>query len=173
PGAVARDRVLVERDVLGAGEHDPGPHGRGPCKLLRARAGHAGVVVVVHVIAHEDRAAGGSRHRRRRAGRALPELRRGLVVVVLGVRGDARLVVVELRVLDDQVAAGVGAGVAERAELGVRVDKGRVAVGAGADVVGGVAHVAGVAVVEQAGGVGVGWYDSVLSPWLVDVVRGG
>src|SRR5207249_18835 len=84
------------------------------------------------------------------AGRALPELRRGLVVVVLGVRGDARLVVVELRVLDDQVAAGVGAGVAERAELGVRVDKGRVAVGAGAEVVGGVADVAGVAVPEQA-----------------------
>ena len=62
---------------------------------------------------------------RRRAGvscaaRADPVLRRGRVVVVLALRRDALLVVVEFGVLDRQVAAGVRARVAEVVVLGVR-----------------------------------------------------
>src|SRR5262249_37490386 len=99
------------------------------------------VVVVVDVVAAEERTGVGARRADAAAGtRAV--LRRGSVVVVLAVGGDAGLVVVPLRVLDDEMAARVRARVPEGGVLGVRIVHHRVAVRTGAHVVARVAHVA-------------------------------
>src|SRR5207302_8237314 len=127
-----------EGDVFGTGERDAGADRRAPRKPAGAGAGNVGVVVVVHRVAHEDRAAGGARHRGLVPGRAEADLRRGLVVVVLGVGDEPAQVVVELGVLDDQVAARVGARITQRRERAAVVVEDRVAVRAGADVDGGV-----------------------------------
>src|SRR5207248_7882454 len=111
--------------------------------------------------------------RPRRAPRAAPVLRRGCVVVVLGVLRWTGLVVVELRVLDRQVPTGVRAGEAERAVLRVGVVQERVAVGTGADVVARVAHVGGVAVDDAPGPVGVADEDAVVPELRVNAVRVG
>ena len=90
-------------------------------------------------------------------------LRRRGVVVVLAVGDDAAGVLVPLRLLDDQVPAGVGARVAERRVLGVRVGEPRVAVRTRAHVVGRVAHVARVGVLDQPRPVHVAREDAVLA----------
>src|SRR5664279_3166628 len=69
--------------------------------------------------------------------------RRGISVLAVGV--EAVLVVVELGVLDDDLAAGVGSRVAECAELAMGpVDRLVTPLLAGADVVARVTEVAGV-----------------------------
>src|SRR5207244_12687021 len=128
----------------------------------RAGARHVRIVVVVDVVLAEERAgvaAGGAPA----AAGAGAVLRRRGVVIVLAVGHDAAGVLVPLRLLDDEVPAGVGARVAERRVLGVRVGEPRVAVRAGADVVGRVAHVARVGVLDQPRPVHVAREDAVLA----------
>src|SRR5207237_4572032 len=122
-------------------------HGCGPgsAREYLAKPGHVRVVVVVDPVVLEDRAAGGAVNWRRGPGGATAILRRRLVIIVLGVRGQPGLVLVKLRVGDDQIAAGVGAGKAQRAVLATTVLKNLRAVRTGADVEGRVAHVVGVA----------------------------
>src|SRR5262249_58431730 len=122
------DLVAQHGIVPTAGENHPRAH---RAERRRAAARHVGIVVVVNVVLAEDRArvgAGGPLA----VVRARPVLRRGGVVVVLAVGGDAAGVVVPLRLLDDEMTAGVGPGVAERRVLGVRVGEPRVAVGTSA-----------------------------------------
>ena len=110
------------------------------------------------------------------AFRARAVLRRGRVVVVLAVGDEARLVVVEFRVLNDQPAARVRAGVAEVAVLRVGVVEGRVAVGARADVEGRVGRVVRIDLREQPGAERVRGEDAVGHERLVVafvVGRGG
>ena len=89
--------------------------------------------------------------RARAAARTGAVLRRGPVVVVLAVGVEPVLVVVELRVLDHQLAAGVRPRVAERVVLRPHVVDGLVAhLLAGADVEPRVVEVAGVVLVPGA-----------------------
>src|SRR5205823_6274434 len=79
---------------------------RRPGKASVPVAGDVRIVVVVDVVVAPDL----TRARARRpllGARTVSVLRRRIVVVVLRVRRDAGLVVVELGVLDDEVAAGV------------------------------------------------------------------
>src|SRR5581483_8867564 len=115
------------------------------------------------------------RDRALRAVRAAAVLGRGPVVVVLAVRVEAVLVVVELGALDDDAPARVRARVAERAELGPVVAHELVAdPPAGADVVAGVGEVARVVVGPDAGAAGVAREEPVLGGGLVVLEeRGG
>ena len=135
--------------------------GAGRPQRGRARARHRHVVVVVHEVVREQPAG----VRTGRAGasvRAHTVLRRRGVVVVLTVRADAGVVLVELGVPNDEMTAGVRPGVPERRVLGVGVVEHGVAVGAGTDVVVGVGHVAGVGVRDRARPGGVAHEDAVL-----------
>ncbi len=108
PGTVVLNAVAVELGVLGAREYRPGADGCRPSKPIGGIAGDVGVVVVVDVVVVPD-VADAIAERPRCAARALAVLRRGRIVVVLGILGRARLVVVELGVLDGQVPARIGA----------------------------------------------------------------
>src|SRR5438128_8215875 len=141
PGAVVVDRVPADDVVVVAGEHHTAPDRPSSCY---AGGGDVGVVVVVHEVFREQPAVVRAGRPRFAFFRARTVLRRGRVVVVLAVADEARLVVVELRVLDRQVPARVRARVAERAGFGVGVVEGRVAVATGADVEGGGRQVVGV-----------------------------
>jgi len=129
----------------------PTPSGRG---TGLAHLGHVGVVVVVDVVVHQHPARMGVGDRADAVVRTCAVLRRrGIVVLAVGV--EAVLVVVEFRVLDHQLAAGVGPGVAECVELGVGpVDRLVAPLLAGADVVAGVGEVAGVRLEPAAPGPG-------------------
>src|SRR5207237_7668293 len=120
------------------------------------------VVVVVDVVLAEERAGVAAGGALVAAGTGAVLRRRG-VVVVLAVGHDAAGVLVPLRLLHDQVPAGVGARVAERRVLGVRVGEPRVAVRARAHVVGRVAHVAGIGMLDQPRPVHVAREDAVLA----------
>ena len=95
--------------------------------------------------------------------------RRGISVLAVGV--EAVLVVVELGVLDDDLAAGVGPRVAECVELAMGAGDRLVApLLAGADVVAGVAEVAGVRLRPRAPGP-VAREDPVLRRGVVGLVE--
>src|SRR5438128_5515782 len=153
PGAVVVDRVPADDVVVVAGEHHTAPDRPSSCY---AGGGDVGVVVVVHEVFREQPAVVRAGRPRFAFFRARTVLRRGRVVVVLAVADEARLVVVELRVLDRQVPARVRARVAERAGFGVGVVEDRVAVATGADVEVGVRHVVGVDLRVQTGPARVG-----------------
>jgi len=101
----------------------------------------------------------------------------GRIVVVEVAGGKAGLVVVELRVLDHQMTAGVGARVALRGVLAVYVVQRDVAVRTSTDVIRRVVHVRGVVVGEQPvpRALGVGGVDAVARRRRAGVleVRGG
>src|SRR5439155_21491697 len=158
PRAVVHDPVADHGVVLAARYLDPGADGR---RAGDAERGHVGVVVVVHEVVAEHRARAGP-GRPGLSGRTRTVLGRRGVVVVQAVRDQAGAVPVDLRALDDQVPAGVRPGVPEGAVLHVRIGDHHVAVGAGADVVRGVAHVAGVGVDQRARSIRVAGEDAVL-----------
>src|SRR5207245_3683893 len=166
PPATLPDHLVVyDRVVVPAGDLDPRPDGGLPRDPERR---DVGVVVVVDEVVPDERA------------RALPigtspVLGGGLVVVVQAVRDDAGPVEIELAVLDDQMAAGVRPGIGQRAVLPMAPGEHYVAIGTCPDVVGGVAHVAGIREVEQAGPVRVAGEDPVLGHGRVRllVVGGG
>src|SRR4029079_3606484 len=87
-------------------------------RARRAAPGDLGIVVVVDVVVDEGPARVRLGDRARLVGWAEAVLGRGRVVVVLAVVFEAVLVVVELRVLDDQLAARVRPRVSEGAVLG-------------------------------------------------------
>src|SRR5205823_2195627 len=118
PRAVVLDPVLVQLDVLRAGEHDTAADRRRAGQPVGAVARHVRVVVVVDVVVLPDVADAGAQRAGRAAG-TLSVLGRRSVVVVLGVLRGTGLVVVELRVFDQEVPAGVSPGEAQRAVLGV------------------------------------------------------
>src|SRR5207253_5733866 len=132
PGAVVVDRVPADYVVARTGKH----HARADGGRVGApRAGHVRVIVVVHRVFREQPAV----VRPGRTGaavRARPVLRRWGVVVVLAVAYEARLVVVELRVLDGEMPAAVLPSVPNRVVLGVVMIDDRVAVRAGDDAEG-------------------------------------
>src|SRR5207302_1787307 len=112
----------------------------------KAGGGDVGVVVVVHVVVHEHPAGVGVGDGADPVVGAGPVLRRR-VVAVLAVGVEAVLVAVELRVLDDELTAGVRARVPQRVVLGPGVIDGLVALLlAGTDVQARVVEVAGVGV---------------------------
>ena len=155
PGAVVDDSIGRHR-VEAAARHDDSRADRAEGGAPGTR--HVRVVVVVNVVVSEERA------RPVRAAGAQAQLWRRGIVVVLAVGDDPGLVVVPLGVLDDQMAPGVGPGVAERAVLRMGVGKHLVAVTAGPDVIARIVHVAGVGVRERS------WAPAVARE---DPVRGG
>ncbi len=160
PGAVVRERVVHDRVVASSRDRHARPDGTGGGI---ARFWRVAVVVVVHVVVDEDPA-------RVRVGDgagatvgAVPVLGRRRVAGDLGVGVDAILVVVELRVLDDDRAARIGARVAERVVLhpGV-VDRDVAHLVAGTHVHARVVHVGPVDLVPARRALRVGREDPVL-----------
>src|SRR5205807_1792656 len=103
PGLVVGESVMDDRVVAAAGDGYAGPH---RARASRARVRDIGHVVVMDVVVHEYPAAHRTLHGRLLALDAGAVLRRR-VVAVLAVGVKAVLVVVELGVLDHQIATRV------------------------------------------------------------------
>ncbi len=138
----------------------------------RSRRGRVGVVVVVDVVVDEHPARVGVGDRADAVVRAVTVLRRRGVAAHLGVRVQPVLVVVELRVLDDDGPTRVRPRVAECVVLhpGV-VDRDVAHLLAGAHVHARVVHVVGVELVPTARALGVRGEHPVAAGGVERVVR--